>query len=89
MVEYIVKCWYNDGYDENGVMNHVDESYQNYEDAKNAYASALECCEDSYAVELVRRTTEFCDFTMASSRREHPRRIIIDEEWLPEPGDKA
>lgn len=89
MVVYIVKRWYDDGYDEDGIMRHVDDVYTDYERAKNVYASALDCCEDAYAIELVRRTAEFCDFTMASSRREHPRHIIIDDEWLPEPKDKA
>lgn len=88
MTEYIVKRWYNDCYDEEGIMHHVDDFYPDYESAKRAYASALDCCEDAYEIELIKRTNEFCDFTMASSRREHPRRIIIDEEWLPKPGDE-
>lgn len=87
MTTYIVKRWYNDGYGEGGIMHHVEDAYPDYESAKAAYASALACCEDAYEVELIRRNGDFYDFTMASSRREHPRRIIIDEEWLPEPNE--
>ena len=86
MDTYIVRRYYYaetfDGYDENGILPYVEVCYTSYEDAKQAYASALRCYSDCQSIELILRSPSRYDFTMASSTHSDPRRILLGEDYI-------